>query len=92
MSLVKVKRIENSLKCKALENKETIVNNGDGDCYPIKPGLRFEVIHCIYCKCILSTMYISVAYIPARIFTSYQIQLPWLFNTLMDRPGLDLNQ
>lgn len=52
MSLVKVKRIENSLKCKALENKETIVYNGDGDCYPIKPGLRFEVIHCIYCKCI----------------------------------------
>lgn len=31
MSLVKVKRIENSLKCKALENKETIVYNGDGD-------------------------------------------------------------
>lgn len=31
MSLVEVKRIENSLKCEALENKETIVYNGDGD-------------------------------------------------------------
>lgn len=31
MSLVKVKRIENLLKCKVLENKEIIVYNGDGD-------------------------------------------------------------
>lgn len=31
MSLVEVERIENSLKCKALENKERIVYNGDGD-------------------------------------------------------------
>lgn len=31
MSLVEVKRIENSLKCKALENKERIVYDGDGD-------------------------------------------------------------